>query len=138
MLYLLKCQDANLAHVELMKIYDFAFYQACQIVSKKSKRQEVVYCWSKKSKQTELRFYKQKVRSPTVKNISKYKIYLSIYAKCVQAAEQQYQKDLIDSKKQNVTGWKICGPVINPGKSKRKGSISKLINEHTVMTTTTL
>ncbi len=96
----------------------------------------MVYCWSKKSKQTELRFYKQKIRSPTVNDISKYKIYWSFYAKCVQDAEQQYYKDLIDSKKQNVTTlWKIFGPVINPSKSKRKGNIRKLINEHGIMIT---
>ncbi len=33
-----KCQDANLAHVEFMKIYDFAFNQAFPLVRLSRKR----------------------------------------------------------------------------------------------------
>jgi hypothetical protein len=120
----LKCQDANIAHVEFMKIYNLAFNEAFPLVRlsrKRAKDKKWFTAGLRKSKQTELRFYKQKVKSPTASNICKYKRYWSIYAKCVQAAEQQYCKDLMDCKKQNVTTlWKIFGPVINPGKSKKK------------------
>ncbi len=133
-----QCQDANLGHVEFMKIYDFAFNQAFPLIilCRKRAKDKKWFTAGLKKQTSKLRFYKQKVRSPTVNNTSKYKRYWSIYSKCVQAAEQQYYKDLIDSKKQNVTTlWKIFGPVINPSKSKRKGNISKLINEHGVMIT---
>ncbi len=69
----LKCQDANLAYVKFMKIYDLAFNQAFPLVRlsrKRAKDKKWFATGLKKSKQTELRFYKQKVRSPTVNNIS--------------------------------------------------------------------
>ncbi len=82
--------NANLAHVEFIKKYDFAFnhMKFVRLSRKRAKDKKWFNAGLKKSKQIEMRFYKQNVRSPTVSNISKYKIYWSIYAKCVQAAEQ--------------------------------------------------
>jgi hypothetical protein len=128
------CQDANIAHKEFTKIYDQAFNEAFPLVRLSKKRAKDKKWFSaglKRSKQKELNLYRIKVKSPTTNNISKYNRYWQVYAKCVRAAEQQYFKDLINSKKQNVTMlWKIFGPVINPGKDKKRGNISKLIKEN--------
>ncbi len=56
----------------------------------------------KKSKQRELQLYRKKVKSPTSNNISKYNTYWSVYERCVKAAEQQYFKDIINSKKNKM------------------------------------
>ncbi len=98
---------------------------------KKAKDKKWFSAGLKKSKHRELQLYKKKVKSPTSNNISKYNRYWSVYERCVKAAEQQYFKEIINSKKQNVTMlWKCFAPVINPGKNKKRGNISKLINEH--------
>ncbi len=55
----------------------------------------------RKSKQSEQKLYKLKVRSPRQINIAKYKKYKSVYSKCLKSAEQRYFQELISSKKTN-------------------------------------
>ncbi len=117
-----------------MRIYDQPFNKAFPLVrlsKRRSKDKKWFSAGLKKSKQRELQLYRKKVKSPTSNNISKYNRYWSVYERCVKTAEQQYFKDIINSKKQNVSMLcRIFGPVINPGKSKKSGNFSKLSNEH--------
>ncbi len=47
----LECHDTNIATAEFMKIYNYAFNEAFQLVRllrKKSQQQEVLQCWPEK------------------------------------------------------------------------------------------
>ncbi len=119
----LECYDTNIATAEFMKIYNYIFNKTIPLVrlsQKRAKDKKWFIAGLRKSKQTEQTLFRLKTKSPTQNNINKYKQYKSVYSKCTKHAKQQYFEDLINTKKQNVTMlWKIFGPVINPGKSKK-------------------
>ncbi len=98
----LECLDASKALSEFMEIYNKAFQDAFPLVRLSCKRTKdkkwftVEMC---KSKQSEQKLYKLKVRSPTQINIAKDKKYKSMYSKCLKSAEEHYIQDLISSKK---------------------------------------
>ncbi len=90
-----------------------------EIITKKSKRQEVVNSCPKTKQANKAKIIQAKTKSSTQNNINMYKQNKSLHSKCIKHAEQQCFNDLhvINTKKPTVAMlWKIFGQVINPGK----------------------
>ncbi len=84
-----------------MDTYNKTFQEAFLLVRlsrKRAKDKKWFTASMRKSKHTEQKLYKLKVRSPTHINIEKYKKYKSVYSKGLKSAEQHYFQDIISSK----------------------------------------
>ncbi len=88
----LECLDVSKALSEFMDTYNKAFQEAFPLVrlSHREKDKKWFTAGMRKSKQTEQKLYKLKVRSPKQTNMAKYKTYKSVYSKCLKSAEQHY------------------------------------------------
>ncbi len=80
-----------------------------------------------KSISTKNQLYKKQLDKPASHHVQKYKKYKNALQKLIDAAQEQYYKNIMDDQKASLFNlWKCFGPIINPNK-KSATKINRLI-----------
>ena len=73
------------------------------------------------------KLYRLSIRNGDNDSKTKYRKYKNILRTCIKSAEENFYKSLFeDTRTSSYNMWRSLGPAINPGKHKKRASISKM------------
>ena len=76
------------------------------------------------------RLYNKQIKKPTLQNKETYKSYNKVLSQCIEKAEEFYYTSIIANNKNSATKmWQTVGSILNPEKTKKRCTITKLIYE---------